>query len=307
MILCCGEALIDMVPAEMDGATVLRPLSGGAIFNTAISLGRLGVKTALVSGVSTDLFGQQLAQELENSQVATDFLVRSDRPNTLAFVQLVDGHATYTFYDEASAGRMLTVDNFASPTADTAALYFGGISLCIEPAAEAYEKFCTSNTDKTIMIDPNIRPSFITDRVAYLERINRMLAVADIVKVSDEDLDWLIEGAANSMEKLAQLKFLGPKIAIMTRGSQGAVALIGDGTEASVPATKVTVADTVGAGDTFNAGFLADLSKNGLLQKSKIAGLSTEQVQSALGLAAQVAAVTVSRAGANPPWLQELT
>ena len=112
MILCCGEALIDMVPVKgVDGRDAFAPLSGGAIFNTAIALGRLEVPVQLLSGVSNDLFGTQLAAELLSSNVGTDLLVRSKRPTTLAFVKLTNGQAQYTFYDENSAGRMMVSED----------------------------------------------------------------------------------------------------------------------------------------------------------------------------------------------------
>ena len=112
MILCCGEALIDMIPvADSDGKAAFSPLSGGAIFNTSIALGRLDTPVALLSGISTDLFGKQLNKELLNSNVSTEFLIRSDRPTTLAFVLLKNGNAEYTFYDENSAGRLIEVND----------------------------------------------------------------------------------------------------------------------------------------------------------------------------------------------------
>ena len=114
MILCCGEALIDMIPVETSGGDAFVPHSGGAIFNTAIALGRLGGSASMVTGLSDDLFGQQLRDGLEASHVDTSLVIASDRPTTLAFVKLVDGHASYVFYDENSAGRMIQSDEFSS-------------------------------------------------------------------------------------------------------------------------------------------------------------------------------------------------
>lgn len=112
MILCCGEALIDMIPAPTTtGRNGFVPHSGGSVFNTAIALGRLGVKTGILTGLSSDMFGQQLVEALYASQVDTSLVATSDRPTTLAFVKLVDGHATYAFFDENSAGRMLGPEN----------------------------------------------------------------------------------------------------------------------------------------------------------------------------------------------------
>jgi fructokinase len=308
MILCCGEALIDMVPVEgPDGKSAFAPLSGGAIFNTAIALGRLDVPVSFLSGVSTDLFGVQLIAELQASQVATELVVRSKRPTTLAFVKLTDGHAEYTFYDENSAGRMMAVDDLPAIGDAVTALYFGGISLCAEPAASAYENLALNAAkDAVLMIDPNIRPSFIEDEAAYRGRLDRMIAVADIVKVSDEDLDWILPGSGSLDDKIAQLHDKGAGIVIVTKGSAGASAYVAGKDVVNVAVPKVTVVDTVGAGDTFNAGFLAQLHTDGCLTKSGLAQIDEAAIARALGFSTKVAAVTVSRAGANPPLLAEL-
>lgn len=308
MILCCGEALIDMVPVgSTEDQTAYRPLSGGAIFNTAIGLGRLEIPVQFLSGVSTDLFGEQLVTELHASNVGTDLLVRSKRPTTLAFVKLIDGQARYTFYDENSAGRMIELADTPHVGDDVNALYFGGISLCAEPAASAYESLALRGAAaKVVMIDPNIRTSFIEDEVAYRARLDRMIAAADIVKTSDEDLDWIVPGDGSSADKIAKLHQNGAGIVILTKGSDGASAFIKGQEVARVEVPKVIVVDTVGAGDTFNAGLLAQLSNMGLLEKTALNGIDANALGLALKFAAKVAAVTVSRAGANPPLLAEL-
>jgi fructokinase len=307
MILCNGEALIDMVPVERGGAPCLMPLAGGAIFNTAIALGRLGVPTGFLSGLSRDLFGVQLEQTLRESGVDASFAIRSDRPTTLAFVRLHDGQAEYTFYDENTAGRMITAADLPDIPASVQAMYFGGISLCAAPAASTYLALCEQYAaQKVTVIDPNVRPGFVSNRADYLARINRLIALADIVKVSDEDLNWLMPADAPILEKLAALKALGPSIAILTEGAKGPTALIGDNQAVRVPVPRVTVKDTVGAGDTFNAGVLAKLYRLNRLEKSKIAQISAADMAEALAHGTAVAAVTVSREGANPPWASEL-
>lgn len=301
MILCCGEALIDMVPRlTTEGDEAFLPLPGGAVYNTALSLGRLGVPVGFFSGLSTDVFGRKLVSFHKASGVDTSFAAISDRPTTLAIVELTDGHATYSFMDENSAGRMLSAADI--PAIDGIdALYFGGISLCAEPAASVYAQMCLNHAaERVVMIDPNIRPGFITDESAYRARIEAMIAVSDIVKVSDEDLEWLYPGATP-----ARVLELGPKIVLMTKGADGAEAHRACGV-VSVPGVRATVVDTVGAGDTFNAGFLAALHDAGALTKDTIADLSDDDLSAALAQGAQVAAVTVSRAGANPPWASEL-
>ena len=308
MILCCGEALIDMIPEPtVSGPDGYVPRTGGAIFNTSIGLGRLGCSAGLLSGVSTDLFGQQLVDGLTTSGVATGRLIRSDRPTTLAFVKLTDGHATYSFYDENSAGRMISVSDLPSDISDVSALYFGGISLACEPGADTYLHFAeTHAASRAVMLDPNIRPGFISDAARFRRRMLRMISIADIVKVSDEDLDWIFPGDAPLEDKVAQLRALGPSVVILTRGAEGASAWLPDGRSVFVPSQKVTVVDTVGAGDTFNSGVLANLSEAGLLTKEALRTLTDHQITAALAFGARVAAVTVSRAGANPPLRSEL-
>lgn len=307
MLLCCGEALIDMIPVTLEGGqTAFVPHSGGAIFNTAIASGRLGVPTALFTGVSTDRFGQQLSDALADSGVLTDRLVRSARPTTMAFVHLTDGHASYTFYDENSAGRMLHPEDIPDLGGDVSALYFGGISLVTEPCAETYAEMAVRyGKDRAIMVDPNIRPGFITDPDRLRARLGRMFGVADIVKVSDEDLDWLYPNLPVG-DQIARLHQAGAGLVIMTRGGSGSTGYLADGTQVSAPAEMVEVVDTVGAGDTFNAGVLTQLHVSGALQKQAIRALGPEALGAALRFGARVAAVTVSRAGANPPWLREL-
>ena len=118
MIVSCGEALIDMLPRKTaEGAACFQPFAGGAVFNTAIALARLGAPSALFSGLSTDLFGGVLRRTMEASGVDAGYAAVSDRPTTLAFVVLTDGHAKYAFYDEATAGRMLSVTDLPAPEA----------------------------------------------------------------------------------------------------------------------------------------------------------------------------------------------
>lgn len=308
MILCCGEALIDMIPTPTaDGAEAFAPHCGGAIFNTSIALGRLGAKAGLLTGLSSDMFGGQLTEALNASSVDTSYLIYSDRPTTLAFVRLLNGSATYSFFDENSAGRMLTSIDMPTLSSKVSALYFGGISLASEPGADTYASLLEREGDnRAVMVDPNIRPAFIRDETQYRARLDRMFALADIVKVSDEDLNWIVPGERSLNEKVGALRAKSPGIVILTRGGEGATGFTADGNEVKVSPTRVDVVDTVGAGDTFNAGVLAELAKRNQLSKPALRQLSSDLLTEALTHGAKVAAVTVSRAGANPPWANEL-
>ena len=174
-ILCCGEALIDMIPVEIEpDHCAYQPCSGGAVFNTAIALGRLGVPTEFLTGLSSDLFGVQLQKSLAESGVATSLCKQTPLPTTLAFVQLVNGHATYHFYDENSAGRMFSSDDVGAVPEGIEALFFGGISLAVEPCARSYETLVKREAkDHLIMVDPNIRPVF-------LYRMRRLIGRASV-------------------------------------------------------------------------------------------------------------------------------
>ena len=305
MILCAGEALIDMLPRESAaGEACFAPYPGGAVFNTAIALGRLGVETRFFCPLSDDLFGTKLRAALEASGVDHSLCPAVARPCTLAFVSLQNGQARYAFYDRETALRAMTRDDLPALPQSVKLLFMGGISLVDGPCADAFEALAMQAQNRILMLDPNIRPGFITDEAAYRARLGRLLARADIVKLSDEDLHWLM-GAGDVAELARTLCKQGPQIVVITEGADGARAFTGAGV-AQASAERVEVVDTVGAGDTFNAGFLAGLLRNGLPGRAGLATLDPGALKQALSLGARAAAVTVSRAGANPPWAGEL-
>lgn len=301
MILCAGESLIDMVP--QNGA--FRPLAGGAVYNTAIALGRLGRETGYLWPISRDPFGQQILAPLSEAGVNTDLCPRTDRLTTLALVTLENGEARYSFYDEGSAGRMLAPEDLPPLPGTVTALFAGGISLVPDPCGATIEGLIAAHHVRLpVMIDPNIRPFFITDPDAYRARLARLLPMADIVKMSSDDLDWLYPGMPPE-QAAREILATGPKLVLLTGGEAGARAIWAVET-VHAPAVRTTVADTIGAGDTFNAGVLASLDRQGLLNKEAIARLTPDQIHAALTLGAQAASITVSRPGANPPWAHEM-
>lgn len=306
MIVACGEALIDFMPTTTaEGATAFQPFNGGSVYNVAIALGRLGCDVGFFGGLSQDFFGHMLVDELQNSHVDISLAVKSAYATTLAFVSFDSGQPEYVFLDEMSAGRMLEVDQLPELDSAANALHFGSISLISEPAAASYEKLAKREKEKRILsIDPNIRPTLVSDRQTYQERLQRMIALADIIKISDEDLAWLAPDI--SFEDCA-MKWLGQGAAlvVVTKGSEGATAYTSD-CQIEQPSEKVTVADTVGAGDTFMAGLLASLDGQGLLSRDTLSNLDRSTLATAMAFASRVAAITVSRKGANPPWAGEL-
>ena len=308
MILCCGEALIDMIAAPtIGGGHGFLPQPGGGALNTAIALGRLGQRVGLVTALSRDIFGQRLAEALTASHVDLSGAARVDRPTTLAFVQLRDGQPEYAFYDENSAWRMLSATELPPQPQEASALCLGGISLACEPGADAYADLLERHgAGRVVLIDPNIRPALVGDEARYRARLGAMIARADILRLSDEDLGWLCPDAPDLRAGARTLLALGPALVVVTRGAAGATGYLPEGAEVSVPAPRVNVADTVGAGDTFIAGMLSALAEQGLLTPAALAGLRAEALKPALTHGARVAALAVSRPGANPPWAHEL-
>ncbi len=306
MIVCCGEALIDFLPGKSaDGGSAYQPFCGGSVYNTAIALGRLGIRTGFFSGLSTDFFGDMLKEGLKASNVDLKYTKIWDHPSTLAFVKLSDGHARYSFFDDNSASRMLTRKDLPKLDKKVEALHFGSISLIPEPGGATLETLMKRETKTRVTsLDPNIRPSQIKDRRAHVARLNRMIAMADILKISDEDVAWMT-GRADFAKSAKKWLKAGAKIVVITKGGEGVEAFT-KRDQLSLPSEKVKVADTVGAGDTFTAGLLAALSKAKLLNKKNLAEISRDDLEAALKFAARAAAVTVSRPGADPPWAREL-
>lgn len=306
MILCAGESLIDMVP-QQDG--LFRPLPGGAVWNTALALGRLGAPTGYLWPVSRDPFGEALLRPLAEAAVDTGPCPRSDRPTTLAFVTLSGGEARYSFYDEGSAGRMLTTAELPPLPQGLSALFIGGISLVPDPCGHAIETLAgrAAGAGVPVMLDPNIRPFFIADEAPYRARLDRLIALASIVKLSADDLAWLWPETEADRAARALLD-RGPRLVLQTGGAAGAIGHTA-AHRVPAPAIRVEVADTIGAGDTFNAGILDALHRAGAL--GSLAALDEAvtddaTLAAALAHAARAASVTVSRHGANPPWAHEL-
>ena len=306
MIVSCGEALIDLLPGEdAGGEMVFRPRAGGSPFNVAVALARLGVPAGFCGGLSTDFFGRMLKAELAKSGVDTSFVEFSTRPTTLAFAHIADGEADYAFFDEGSAGRMLTDGDLPAFPKSVTALHFGSCSLAEEPCGSAFESLMQrEQRDRVISLDPNIRPTLIKNRGGYLWRIDRMAAMSDIVKLSADDLAWLAPGADFAAVADRWLDH-GAKLVVLTKGEAGSEAR-SKTAAAEVAATPTVLVDTIGAGDAFTAGMLAQLETAELLSKSAMGRLTSDEIAAALEFAGRAAAVTVARAGADPPWREEL-
>jgi fructokinase len=302
MIAVTGEALIDMV-ADQDGRITARP--GGGPFNTARTIGRLGLSPAFLGRLSADRFGRLLRASLDADGVTPAVTGPADAPTTHPRVDLDPaGSPRYRFYLDGTSAPALEYPALAGALpGGVTALYAGGLALVMEPIATSIDRLIASDLPPgaLLMIDPNCRPEVITDRRGYLARLSRILRRADVAKVSAEDLDYLAPGTPAAAAAAALLG-QGPALVLLTDGPHPARAFLRDEViSADVPA--VTVADTVGAGDAFGGAFLAWWSGNELTR----ADLHRPgPVREALRAAAQVASLTCTRVGAEPPWLAEV-
>jgi fructokinase len=296
VIVVGGEALVDLVPSKVEPGA-LRPALGGGPYNVAVAAGRLGVPTAFMSRISTDDFGEALVQRLKDSNVDTTYMQRGPEPTTLALTSLgPDGSAKYTFYVEGTADRL-----FAPPDKlpEMTILSLGTLSLVLEPGASAYEDIMKRAGVLTVL-DPNIRTGLIDDPAAYRARFAGWLPYVGLLKLSEEDAAWIAEG--DPLE--AARTWPGP--VVLTRGSNGLAVVTGAGELVEVPATATTVVDTIGAGDTVHGALLAWLYTKDIRTVEQLRSLDANSWREALRYAGDAAAITVSRAGAEPPYAAEL-
>lgn len=305
-LLSCGDALIDFVPVmTTEGFEALRPVVGGSCINIPIAMARLGARAGYIGGLSTDMYGQMIADHAEASKVSLSFADRFDAQTTLAFVKLVDGHARYAFYDQATAARLWTYQPDRFPWGEIAALHVGSTTLIEDPTSAQTLALVKGAKGKTVVsFDPNCRPGLVKDIADYRRRMTEFAKQADLIRLSDEDFAYLY-GEADVGEVAAGFLKNGAQLVVLTRGGAGAEAWHKTAGHLAIQAPKVTVADTIGAGDTFLGALLVALQERGGLDD--LAGLSEEGLKDSLTFAATCAAVTCSRPGANPPWRNELS
>ena len=307
MIICAGESLVDMV--SFRGEPEYTPHVGGSNFNSSIALGRLGADSYYFGAISNDSYGELIENTLRHSRVKEDFVIKTNRPTTLAYADVVDGIAEYTFVDEHSAGRLLdqkALNPFIKRVMKAKALLVGGISLQAEPCGSSWQWFIEQVSGQLpIYFDANIRPDFIENKQSYLNRFVELTSKVDIIKISDEDFRYLY-GAKDFNEVSKSWLDNGVKLIILTLGSEGSKVIYGNGNEVFAESLKVDVVDTIAAGDTFNAGFLLNLDEQDLLDREGLNTINNDQLTRALNFANKVASITVTRKGANPPWHEEL-
>lgn len=309
MIVSCGEALIDFMPIAHEGAPAYQPFPGGSPFNVAIGLGRLGAPAGFLSRISTDFFGDLLLKTLAENRVDTRYVKRAADPSMLAFVShRPEGEPQYAFFANGAADRGITEHDLPAILDESVTclhLGLGAISTQAEPAATTFETLLKREAKhRVLVLDPNVRPNLIKDRDAARARLESWVSLCDIVKVSRADFEWLYPDRAVE-DSAAAWRNLGPKLVVMTLGADGAMALL-DGARLAVPGRKIGVVDTVGAGDSFHSALLAGLNEHGLLTLDGLKKLNADVLKGLLDRAVAAAAITCSRAGANPPTRREL-
>ncbi len=300
-IVVGGEALIDLVP---HAGGELQAHAGGGPYNTARTLGRLEQPVHYLGCVSDDGFGVRLRAQLHEDAVNMDSVVTTTLPTTLALADVdAEGVATYRFYSEGTSAPALEPRAaLAALPANVGILHVGTLGLVMEPTALALQAVVEAVAETAlVMVDPNCRPTFIPDRGTYRRSLAATLGYTHVVKVSHDDLAYL-EPDLDPTAAARTLLDDGPGVVLVTLGGDGANIVTAAGEE-SVPAPRITVVDTIGAGDAFGGGFLAWWRLRGLT-KADLA--DPEAVRGATRFACVVAARTCERAGANPPRLSEL-
>ncbi|MFC5280941.1 carbohydrate kinase [Arcanobacterium canis] len=315
-LLIIGEALIDVI----NRGGQITELPGGSPANVAIGVSRLGIPARLLTSFGQDERGQVLLDWLGADHVVVE-RAEAERTATAAATIGEDGSSTYTFD--------LSWDLSATPVDLTRVhhVHTGSIGTFMEPGAGQVAQILNqaksgkddpkaenlADTGATISYDPNIRPALIDDMEATRARVRQIVAMADVVKCSDEDLGFLFETEVpNEDAVIAYAKEFaasGPSLVAVTRGGEGVIAVNHAGDVVRVPAQKVEVVDTVGAGDSFMGALIYQLESRGLTggrHREALRALSKDELQEIAEFAARVAAITCSRAGANPPRLDEL-
>ena len=304
-IWVCGEVLIDLIPYpaghELSNSGTKQAIVGGGPANTAKALAKLGFDSYFIDGISTDIYGQRAKAELLADGVHLDHAMFSDKGTCTADVTLdANGSASYIFTIDGTATFDFSHDWLPDPYAiKPAVLHIGTLVILVEPGAGILHEWASKVADVApIVFDPNVRSSVVGDRDLYQAAVAKWVAISAVVKVSDDDLAWLYPG----QDPIAMAKEWindGCALVVITRGADGLVGVTNQGV-VEVPGVKITVVDTVGAGDTVGAVVVEAIVEKGL------ANLHGEVLAGVLTRAAKAAGITCSRAGANPPTKAEI-
>jgi len=311
MYLVCGEALFDFF-SENDASGLasrvnFKAIAGGSPFNVAVGLRRLGVDAALFAGLSTDYLGRRLLHVLQDEGVNARYLVDFDAPTTLAMVAVgANGSPQYSFRGEGCADRQLTPAHLPQLGAEVRGLHVGSYSLVVQPIADTLLALVRRESGKRLIsLDPNVRLNPQPDIELWRSRIGELVQLADLIKVSDEDLHLLYpeQDPQTIIEGWLQHRC---QVVFLTRGGEGATVFSRQHGSWSVPARSVEIADTVGAGDTFQAALITWLTEQRLDSVDGVQGLGREQISAMLDFAVGAAALTCSKTGPDLPYRAQL-
>ena len=300
--LMVGEALVDIV-ATPDGARPEHP--GGSPANVALTLARLGKRPDLLTWLAEDDHGRAVTAHLTSSGVRV-LPASYGALRTSTALARIDNHGTATY--EFDLDWQLPEMELPG---DLALVHTGSIAAVAptQPEDALRDLLHRASTTATITYDPNLRPSIMGDPHTVRPKVEALVKAADVVKVSDADLAWLHPGQQATAVAHQWVHEYECAMVIVTEGGDGSVAILADGSQVSVPAEKVVVADTVGAGDSFMGALIAALDDQGLLgaaNRERLHAISPAQSAAILAYASRIAAITVSREGANPPHLDEI-
>jgi fructokinase len=306
MYLVCGEALFDvfMESKQLDSIQ-MNARVGGSPFNVAIGLARMGQPAALLTGVSTDVLGNQLTAMLESESVSTKYLLRSGRRTTLSLINVkADGQPEYVFYGLGSADCSVTEADLPEIGPEISGIHFGSYSLVVKPVADAFASMLDKYKDRFISVDPNIRPTIEPDMQIWRDRVAQYAQYANLLKISAEDIEYLYP--QNSAEQMAaQWLQAGVQMVIVTDGSHEVLCWSANGHHCRVNPVLDNVVDTVGAGDTFQAALLTRLSELGD-PAEVVKSLDQAGLKALAEFAVKAASITCSRRGADLPRRNEI-
>ena len=311
MYLVCGEALFDFF-SENDASGLaskvsFKAIAGGSPFNVAVGLRRLGVDAALLAGLSTDYLGRRLLQVLQDEGVRQDYLLDFAAPTTLAMVAVgANGSPQYSFRGEGCADRQLQPQHLPALGPEVRGLHIGSFSLVVQPIADTLLALVRRESGRRLIsLDPNVRLNPQPDIDLWRARIATLVELADLIKVSDEDLHLLYpdQDPAQVIEGWLQHRC---QLVFLTRGGEGASVFSQAHGSWSTPAREVKIADTVGAGDTFQAALITWLTEQQLDSVEGVKQLGREQIDRMLKFAVQAAALTCSKTGPDLPYRRQL-
>ena len=307
MFLSCGEALYDLFPSsETDSGFLFDARIGGSPFNVAIGLARLGRGAALLTGISSDPLGRRLEQTLKDAGVDTSCVVSKPNQTTLALVGLgPDGVPQYSFYGHDAADCSVGESDLPDLPGSVAAMHFGSYSLVVEPTGSSLLRLARRHHDgKLISFDPNPRLNVEPDVERWRRRTEAFAEIADLIKLSDEDMEVLFPGEEFD-SAISRWSARGARLIVVTRGGNGAL-VSHRGEVFEEPGRPVEVVDTVGAGDSFQAALLCGLDELGKATKAGLSEVSLDECRRIVDFAMAAAAMTCARRGADLPRRSDL-